>query len=134
MTRLAIELMKLGVSGSGVERLLGHHDLDEIERQLAYLPFRKAKRPEAFIIEAVRNRYSTPKGFYHAKTQAHTPGATNPLDTDTKRAARHPHAVAQGHRTAGAARPLAPDGGLEQGWPDGHLAIPDAPGSDGPAE
>lgn len=87
MTRLAMELLKLGVSKSGIETLLSLHDLDEVERQLAYLPFRKAKRPEAFIVEAVRNRYSPPKEFYYAANQTQPPGNGNPLDEDPERAA-----------------------------------------------
>lgn len=77
LTRLAMELLKVGVSRPGVERLLGTQELDEIERQLAYLPFRHAKRPEAFIVEAVRNHYSAPKEFYYAASQDQP---TNPND------------------------------------------------------
>lgn len=87
MTRLAMELLKLGVSKSGIETLLSLHDLDEVERQLAYLPFRKAKRPEAFIVEAVRNRYSPPKEFYYAANQTQPSGTGNALDEDPERAA-----------------------------------------------
>ena len=80
MTRLAMELLVLGVSKSGVERLLSQHDLDEVERQLAYLPYRKAKRPEAFIVEAVRNCYSAPKEFFYAKDQIDPAGPDRSLD------------------------------------------------------
>lgn len=68
LIHISLELQKLGVSQRGATQLMIEHPLDEIERQLAYLPYRKAKRPEAFIIEAVRNRYSPPKDFY-AKAQ-----------------------------------------------------------------
>ena len=68
LIQIALALQSLGVSQRGAAALMIDHPLDEIERQLAYLPYRKAKRPEAFIIEAVRNRYSPPKEFY-AKTK-----------------------------------------------------------------
>lgn len=70
LTRLAMELMQLGVSHSGVRDLLAMHDPDEVERQLAYLPHRpKPRRPSAFIVEAVRNRYSPPPTYFYAKPQ-----------------------------------------------------------------
>lgn len=86
LTRLAMELLLLGVSKAGVERLLGSNDVDEVERQLAYLPYRKARRPEALIIEAVRRRYSAPPLFY-AKNQTHAPGTKRPVDQDSQPAA-----------------------------------------------
>lgn len=104
LTTLAMELLKLGVSKSGVETLLSLHDLDEVERQLAYLPFRRAKRPEAFIVEAVRNRYSPPKEFYYAANQTQSSGHGNALDEDPERPARSPDAKAQGHRASDSPR------------------------------
>jgi hypothetical protein len=62
---VALDLLKLGVSNTRVTELLTF-DLDVIERQLSYLPYRKAKRPEAFIIEAIRNDYSPPKECFYA--------------------------------------------------------------------
>lgn len=100
MMQIAVELMKLGVSQSGVERLLGTNDLDEVERQLSYLPYRKAKRPEAFIIEAVRRRYSAPKEFFYAANQAQPSGAGNALDEGSKHAPRSVAAKLQRHGTA----------------------------------
>lgn len=68
-TKIAMELMKLGISHAGIVELLAE-DFDEIERQLSYLPYRKARRPGAFLIEAVRKRYSPPKEVYYAKAEA----------------------------------------------------------------
>jgi len=68
--KIAIELQQLGVSQSGAAQLLTQHSFEEIERQLQYLPYRKAKRPEAMIVEAIRNNYSPPKEFFHASPQA----------------------------------------------------------------
>jgi hypothetical protein len=65
---LAIKLMQLGISQAGVAELLTY-DLDLIERQLTYLPFRRAKRPAAFIIDAIKNNYSAPNTFPHAAHQ-----------------------------------------------------------------
>ena len=97
LTRLAMELLVLGVSRPGVERLLSHHDLDEVERQLAYLPYRHAKRPEAFIVEAVRNKYSPPKEFYYAANESTATGSDDAMDEDSKPPDRQPDAHTEGH-------------------------------------
>lgn len=66
-TEAAVRLMELGVSESGVVDLLSKHAVDEIERQLDWMPYRKAKRPAAFIIDAVRRGYSAPKEAFRAE-------------------------------------------------------------------
>jgi len=97
MRSLAIELFKIGVSQSGVQELLSLHELDEVERQLAYLPYRKAKRPEALIIEAVRRRYSPPKEFYYANDSSQPIDLEIPLDQDAELRSGSDDAIAQGH-------------------------------------
>jgi hypothetical protein len=79
-----MELIKLGVSKAGIEELLSFHELDEVERQLTYLPFRNAKRPEALIMEAVRKRYSPPKEFYYASPHPHPSGPPRSVDEDAQ--------------------------------------------------
>ena len=93
MTAVALELMKMGVSGVRISELL-NYDIDLIERQLAFLPYRKAKRPEAFIIEAIRNNYSAPKEFYHAHVQANPEGTDGSLDEDAEPTGRSGNAEA----------------------------------------
>jgi hypothetical protein len=66
---LAMDLLKLGVGNPVVIELL-QYDHDVIERQLEWLPYRKAKRPEAFIVEAIRNDYTPPKEFFYATPDA----------------------------------------------------------------
>lgn len=123
MKEVAIELMRLGVSHDGVTQLLHDHTVEEIERQLRYLPFRKAKRPEAFIIEAIRKNYSAPKEFFHAQTP--TQPAPNPLDEDPEPPAGSSVAHAQGHGAPNP--PAAPEGdnGLEPGEPGDLDDLPD---------
>jgi len=76
---IALDLLKLGVSSSGVDELLSFpHDL--VEQQLEWLPFRKAKRPEALIIQAVRRNYSPPKELYYAPPQTPSSHRSHPLD------------------------------------------------------
>lgn len=82
MTQVAIELMKLRVSQAGVSQILANYELEEIERQLIYLPYRKAKRPQAFIIEAIRNRYSPPKEFTYARHMRHQDGSDSASESD----------------------------------------------------
>jgi len=82
MTAVATELFKLNVSNAGVAHLLRDYPVEEIERQLLYLPYRKAKRPNAFIIEAVRGNYSPPKEFTYAKYLSEVPATRDRVDED----------------------------------------------------
>jgi hypothetical protein len=79
-TRIAMELLKLGVSHSGIQELLVNYPYDVIERQISFMPYRKAKRPEAFIMEAVRRNYSPPKEIFYAKAKAKSPVSPDSLD------------------------------------------------------
>ena len=134
MTNLAMELMRLGVSQSGVTDLLTYHPLDEIERQLAYLPYRKAKRPEAFIIEAVRNRYSPPKEFFYATRETNPADSPDSLDQDAESPRGASDAEPQGHRASDPPRAAPGDLRLEQTAPLGDFEVPSAQDSDWPAE
>lgn len=112
MTSLATELFRLGVSHSGVQELLSLHELDEVERQLAYLPFRKAKRPEAFIIEAVRRKYSPPKDFYYANDPSQLSDSEESLDKDPELPTGSSDAEFEGHRTESPTGNPSPDNRL----------------------
>lgn len=126
----AVEIAKrlhlLCVSNSGIVELMSSYPLDLIERQLDYLPYRKAKRPEAFIIEAVRNNYSPPKEYFYASTQ--TPASQDrPL---VHQDSEHPRgqipARPQGHGTPNPPDPTPRDLGLESRGASRNLAIPPA--------
>lgn len=82
-TELAFKLRKLGVSGEGVYQLLSQYPIEVIDLQLSYLPFRKARRPEAFIVEAIRKNYSPPSSFY-AKAQTDSSRTNNAVDETTE--------------------------------------------------
>lgn len=121
--KLAMELMRLGVSRAGAAELLAFpHDI--IERQLRYLPYRKAKRPSAFIVDAIRHDYSPPKEAFYAPPPTQPAQADDALDEDPERAAGPPNAFAQGHGTPDPARAPAPDLGLEPGGAIRDLDIP----------
>jgi hypothetical protein len=81
--QLAAELRTLGVSHAGVVDLLTNYSLEVIERQLRYLPLRKAKRKSAFIVQAIRHDYSPPNELYHATPPAH-PSQSDSLDENTE--------------------------------------------------
>lgn len=81
-TQIAVSLMRLGVSKAGIAELFKNHSYEDIEKQLMYLPYRKAKRPEAFIMEAVRHNYSAPKEFFHAQNQVDPAPTGSALDED----------------------------------------------------
>ena len=124
MVQIAMKLQLLGVSGAGITELLCY-DLDLVERQLEFLPFRKAKRPEAFIIEAVRNNYNPPKEFYYAKTETQPAPSTQRLDQDSQPRIRQAPADPQGYGTQSTPGLDPSDLGLEQGGTSRSLALPD---------
>ena len=109
-TKLAGELYKLGLSQAGVVDLLSNYSLDAIEEQLFYLPHRKAKRPGAFLVDAVRNHYSPPKEFYYAKTEPQSTEPGNSVAEDAVRADRPSDAFAEGHGAQDSAGDAPPDG------------------------
>lgn len=126
---LAIELTKLGVSPRGIQELLLHPP-ELVERQLAYLPYRKAKRPEALIIEAVRHNYSIPKQFYYASLKAQRSKPIDQLDPGAELPDPDGDADPLGHGTEDSAHHAAANGGLEQARPDDRGSLPEADGLD----
>lgn len=76
--RLAARMMELGVSREGILEMFAF-PLDQVEAQINWLPYRKAKRPGAFLIEAVRRNYSPPPAYY-AHLQTRKPPLREPLD------------------------------------------------------
>jgi hypothetical protein len=80
LQRVANELAKLHLSQRGVVSLLQNYPLDAIELQLQYLPFRNARRPNAFIVDAIRGNYSPPKEFTYAKYLPESQSTTHELD------------------------------------------------------
>jgi len=125
-TKIAMDLMKLGVSNAGVTELLTYHSFDVIERQLEYLPFRKAKRPEAFIIDAVRNNYSPPKEFFYAQAQTEPADLRGQLDENSEPGHRQADAETEGHGAPSAPRTDSPDDRLAPGGPGRRLELPNA--------
>jgi len=133
LVEIALDLLKLGVSNTRVTELLGY-DPDVIERQLEWLPYRKAKRPEAFIIEAIRNDYSPPKEFFYAPPQTIASDPAAALDEDPEFALGSSFAEAQGHRTPGAPGAASTDVGMESAESFGDPLVQDVEGTDWPAE
>ena len=127
-TLLAVELQKIGVSQDGVYQLLANYPEEVIEAQLRYLPHRRAKRPEAFIVEAIRNNYSAPKEMYHAHPQVKPKNSS--LDQSAEPASRPLDAGPSGHGAAGLAPGHPPDGGLGQVGTFDPLDLPDLDTSD----
>lgn len=131
LTLLAVELMKLGVSQRGIQELLSGYPPETVKKQLAFLPFRKAKRPEAFIMDAVRNDYSPPKEFFYAPTQTQPAELSGQLDESAELSDPNAATDADGHGASGSPDPAAPDRWLEQARIDCDLAIPEADEIDG---
>jgi len=124
MTAVAIELKKLGVSQAGVLELLGRYPIELVEAQLSYLPYRKARRPEAFIIQAVRNNFSAPKELY-AKTQTDPSTTINTLDEDHDYSSRPTAAEPQGLGAATSPDPNPANDRLGSGEPIGDHDLPE---------
>lgn len=62
MVRLAGRLLQIGVSGHQVRRLL-LHDLDKVERQLDWLPYRSARKKASLIVAAIEQDYEAPANW-----------------------------------------------------------------------
>lgn len=128
-TQLAMELLKLGVSKKGVEELLNHYPYEEIRRQLDFLPLRKAKRPEAFIVEAIRHSYSPPNEHFYASPETDPAGSRHSVDQSAEPSAG-PHAPdSQGYGVAPPLSAPSPDGSA-QSEPDGLSALSDSEAPD----
>ena len=123
LEQVAFELLKLGVSHAGVNELLSY-PMERIERQLSYMQFRKAKRPEAFIVEAIRNDYSIPKQMQYAKNKAAFSRAKRIMDEDAKLPRRQTPPGFEGHGTQSASGPHSPNDGLEPGGASRDLVLP----------
>jgi len=63
MVRLARCLLAVGVAGLQVEQLLANFDLDLIERQLRWLPARKARKRASIIVASIQNDYEEPANY-----------------------------------------------------------------------
>lgn len=94
---LAKRLHMIGVSKDGVVELLWKFPLERIEAQLEYLPYRKAKRPEAMIIESIRKNYSPPKEFYYARSKSELTEAFESLDEGSELPTGSASPEPQGH-------------------------------------
>jgi len=111
--------MRLHVSRERVVEILSSYPIEQIERQLAYLPFRNARRPGAFIIQSIRHNYSPPKEFFYAAHQSDPSGSEHALDEDTQRASGPPHPSAQGHGAPDTPHLASANGGMEPAQPSG---------------
>lgn len=123
---LAKKLHLLGISHVGIVEVMSQYAHDRIRQQLAYLPYRRAKRPEAFLIEAVRNNYSPPKEYFHAQAEIRRSGSQPLVDQGSEHRPRQTDANPEGHGAEGAPGLDPLDGGLEPNWESRDLAIPSA--------
>jgi len=128
-TELAVQLYRLGVSRDGVIDLLSQYTEEEIQRQLDYLPFRKAKRKEAFIVEAIRKGYSPPKEFFYAQTQADLTPAFGAVDEGAELPLGSSDVGPQGHGTENPAYPDSQDFGLAASQPSNDPELPNFDGT-----
>ena len=123
---LAKELHLLGISHVGIVEVMSQYSHDRIRQQLAYLPYRRAKRPEAFLIEAVRNNYSPPKEYFHAQAEIRRSDSQPLVDQGSEHPPRQTDANPEGHGAEGALGPDPLDSGLESQWESRDLALPPA--------
>jgi hypothetical protein len=63
MVRLAKALLELGVADRQVTKLL-LHDLDTVEKQLRFLPFRQARKPASLIVTAIMEDFEAPAALW----------------------------------------------------------------------
>ena len=128
-TEIAIQLYRLGVSRDGVIDLLSQYTEEEIQRQLDYLPYRRAKRKEAFIVEAIRKDYSPPKEFFYAQTQADLTPAFDAVDEGAELPLGSSDVRPQGHRTENPPHPDSQDFGMASSQPSNDSELPNFDGT-----
>ena len=58
-------LLGVGVAREEATRLLASFPLEEIARQLDWLPYRQARVPARFLVAAIENAYDPPPGLEH---------------------------------------------------------------------
>lgn len=127
---IAVRLQELGVSHAGTVELLSQYPPDLIEKQLEWLPMRKAKRPEAFIIEAVRNNYSPPKEAFHAQTPKPAAEPQAFLDQDSQLPRGQAPSEPKGYGAQSAPGSVEADVRLEQTGSTYDLVLPSAEAED----
>lgn len=128
----SMRLQQLGVSQAGTVELISQYPIEAIEAQLDWLPYRKAKRPGAFIVEAIRNSYSPPKELFYAPTQKPSASAEPFMDQGSEPTAGPAAPDSQGHGAQNPVGDSSSDFGLEQGRSDFDLVIPKADGENRP--
>ena len=74
-------LYSLGVPQGEIEPLLEGFGVDDVLRQLDWLPLRGAKSPARFVVAAIRGRYEPPAG--HQPQQQATVNQPIPVDVTT---------------------------------------------------
>lgn len=131
---IAMRLHQLGVSRKAVLDLINLYPWDIIEQQLDWLPHRKARRPEAFVVDAIRHNYSAPKEIYYASHKAPHSKSPEQLDQDPEPFAGQPAPETQGHRAKDSVSFEPPHGGLESGGTDADPLIPNLDIEDWPSE
>ncbi len=65
MVRLAVEMRQLGVKPSHVRRILMNYDLDDIEAQLRFLPYRKFRNKASMLVASIDQSFEEPANFPH---------------------------------------------------------------------
>ncbi|MBS1702604.1 MAG: hypothetical protein JST12_13135 [Armatimonadetes bacterium] len=122
---VAKQLHLLQMSNAGIVNLLTSYPLEDIERQLSYLPYRpKVKRQAPFLIEAIRNNYSPPKEYFYAETPPPTPGYPPSLHEDPELPGRQAPPEPQGHRTPAPPDPAPGNDGIPERGQSRDLALP----------
>ncbi len=54
------ELFRLGVSRSQILELMKRYNLERVEKQLEWLPYRHARKPSSLIVAAIKEDYEEP--------------------------------------------------------------------------
>jgi len=73
-----VALLRLGVSRSQILELVDRYSLERIERQLAWLPLRHARKPSSLIVSAIKENYEEPAA---ALEQTATSNSSSDLET-----------------------------------------------------
>jgi hypothetical protein len=70
-------LVKHGVDYRVADSLVRKHGRDKVARQIAYLPYRKAKNPAKILVSSIEDDYERPSSFPQSAAAVESPERPN---------------------------------------------------------
>lgn len=78
------KLIEIGVSKKTIEELIKEYPEDQIEKQIKYLPYRRAKNKAAFIVKAIKGDWEPTQNYLKEKEKEKTKEEKKILESKIK--------------------------------------------------